>query len=171
MIFKRLMSAVSVLVLTASPVLANSGHPIQVHRGADCIEFATLEDAIAVCGGINNVYLANGTVNPSCLSETPWYAVSTSAVAADPTQLPTFLAWSGAIETAFHETQAVAGILDVQQGEGFGVPTWEYNLLWGPGSALGFNTGAALTCKNMAVQGTHSAIAISNLNTPPAAYQ
>jgi hypothetical protein len=68
--------------------------------------------------------------------------------------LPTFLSWSGAIETAFQETQAVAGTMDVQQGEGFVIPTWEYNMLMGPGSALGFNTGASLSCKNMAVQGT-----------------
>jgi hypothetical protein len=85
-------------------------------------------------------------------------------------QLSTFLFWSGAIETAFQETQAVAGTMDVQQGERFVIPTWEYNMLMGRDRRSASTLALRYLARTWRCKG-RSAIAISNLNTPPAAYQ
>jgi len=64
---KTLVSTIVTLISTAA--LANSGHIIQVHHSADCVEFALLEDANTTCGP--NVYLS-GTLNPECGALIPW---------------------------------------------------------------------------------------------------
>jgi hypothetical protein len=151
--------------------LANSGHVIQVHHGATCISFVTLEDANAICG-VNNVFLANGTVNSVCMAALPWYGIGIST---DPTQtaltvsqLPSFIAWGNAIEAAFHETQAVFGAEDVQVREGFSVTPAEAALLLGPSSELGFVTNTTpLSCVDIDAGGTRNIISVTNLNTPP----
>jgi hypothetical protein len=45
---KTLMATFAALIST--PALANSGHILQVHHGADCVEFALVEDANTTCG-------------------------------------------------------------------------------------------------------------------------
>jgi hypothetical protein len=50
---KTLMATIVTLIST--PALANSGHILQVHHGADCVEFALVEDANTTCGP--NVYI------------------------------------------------------------------------------------------------------------------
>jgi|SRR6516162_2268441 len=155
----------------SAPALANSGHVIQVHHGYDCVEFALWEDAIVQCGA-SNVFLSNGTVNSACLANVPWYGIETGQGVGQTEltlgQLPFFVAGTSAIDTAFHETQAVFGAEDVQIGEGFSVPSLENSLLTGPSSAIGFNPSASLTCKNIdAATGTHTVTGIAKINTPP----
>jgi hypothetical protein len=158
-------------LLAVTPAMAHTGHVIQVHHGNDCVEFVLWEDAIAVCGA-GNVFLSNGTVNGACLANVPWYGIGTGQgvgqTALTLGQLPFFIAGTSAIDTAFQEWQAVNGAVDVQSGEGFLIPSIENTLLFGPSSAIGFNPGASLTCKNIdAATGTHTVTSIGNINTPP----
>ena len=158
-------------LLAATPAMAKTGHVIQVHHGSDCVEFALLEDADAVCGA-SNVFLSNGTVNGTCLATVPWYGIGTGQGVGQsellPAQLPFFIAGTSAIDTAFQEMQAVFGAEDVQSGEGFSVPSSENSVLAGPASAIGFDPGGSLTCKNIdAATGTHTVTGIQNINTPP----
>lgn len=171
---KRTFAFVGAL-LVATPAMAKTGHVIQVHRGNDCVEFVLLEDATAVCGA-NNVFLPGGAVNGSCVANVPWYGIATGQGVGQTeltiAQLPFFIAATSAIETAFHETQAVFGAEDVQVGEGFPLPSAENVLLLGPGSMIGFNPQGPLTCKNIdAATGTHTVTAIWNINTPPGPFQ
>ena len=140
-------------LLAATPAMALTGHVIQVHHGTDCVEFAILEDANAVCGS-TNVFLSNGTVNSACLANVPWYGIATGQGVGQAEltvgQLPFFIASTIAIDTAFQETQAVVG-LEV-----------------GSNSAIGFTPLGSLTCKNIdAVPATHTVTSIGNINTPP----
>lgn len=161
-------------IALSTPALANNGHVTQVHHGANCVEFVTLEEATSTCGA-SNVF-SNGTVSSACMANLQWYGIGIST---DPTQtaltvsqLPSFIAWTSAIDTAFDETQAVFAVEDVQLGEGFSLPTAENNLLLGPSSALGFTpNGQELTCANIDASGTHSVVSVGNLNTPPAPNQ
>jgi hypothetical protein len=162
-------------LLAATPAMAKTGHVIQVHHGNDCVEFVLWEDAIQQCGA-SNVFLSGGAVNGACLANVQWYGIATGRgvgqTALTLGQLPFFIAGTSAIDTAFHEWQAVNGAVDVQNGEGLpGTPT-ENTLLFGPGSALGFTSQGALVCKNIdAASGTHTTTAVSNLNVPPAPTQ
>lgn len=162
-------------LLAATAAMAKTGHVIQVHHGLDCVEFALLEDADAVCGA-SNVFLSNGTVNGTCLATVPWYGIETGQGVGQteltPGQLPFFIAGTSAIDTAFHETQAVFGLEAVQLAENFPVPPTENSLLLGPTSAIGFDPGASLTCKNIdAATGTHTVTGVADINTPPSPEQ
>jgi hypothetical protein len=164
-------------LFAATPAMAlTSGHVIQVHHGADCVEFALLEDAVAVCSGLANVFLSNGTVNPTCLASVPWYGIASGQGVGQTElttgELPYFIAATSAIDTAFVETQAVLTAMVVQVGEGFSVPSLERSLLEGPSSAIGFTPIGSLTCKNIdAVPATHTVTSIGNINTPPSPNQ
>jgi len=162
-------------LLVATPAMAKTGHIIQVHHGYDCVEFALLEDAMATCGA-NNVFLSSGTVSQACLANVPWYGIETGQGTGQtqltPGELPFFIAGTSAIDTAFHEWQAVNGLVTVQTGEGFSVTSTENKLLFGPSSAVGFDLGDPLTCKNIDESaGTQSVTSIRNINTPPASNQ
>lgn len=168
--------ALTAALLAATPAIAKTGHVIQVHHGNDCVEFVLWEDAAAVCGGASNVF-SNGAVN-ACVANAPWYGIATGQGVGQTeltlAQLPFFIAGTSAIDTAFHETQAVFGAEDVQLGEGFSIPSSENSLLVGPSSAIGFSPAAPLTCKNIddaTGTGTHTATSIANINTPPGPYQ
>jgi hypothetical protein len=167
---KALTFAASLLAVT--PAMAKTGHVIQVHHGYDCVEFVLWEDAIQQCGS-NNVFLSNGTVNGTCLVNVPWYGIGTGQGTGQTEltlgQLPFFIAGTSAIDTAFHEWQGVNGAVDVQIGEGFPFSTssTEDTLLFGPSSAIGFDPGASLTCRNIDATGTHTVTSIVNVNTPP----
>src|ERR1700739_4969281 len=97
-------------IALSAPALANNGHVIQVHHGANCVEFALWEDGIAVCGE-SNVFLANGTVNSACMALLPWYGIGIvtdpSQTALTVSQLPLFVAGTSAIDTAFHQEPAL----------------------------------------------------------------
>jgi hypothetical protein len=158
-------------LLAVTPAMAKTGHVIQVHRGNDCVEFALLEDANAVCGA-SDVFLSGGAVNGACLANVPWYGIATGQGVGQTEltlgQLPFFIAGTSAIDTAFHETQAAFGAEAVQTGENIPIPSSENSLLLGLGSSIGFNPGASLTCKNIdAATGTHTVTSIGNINTPP----
>jgi hypothetical protein len=162
-------------LLAVTPAMAKMGHVIQVHHGNDCVEFVLWEDAIQQCGS-NAVFLPNGTVNGTCLANVPWYGIGTGQGVGQTEltvgQLPFFIAGTSAIDTAFHEWQAVTGAVDVQNGEGLPGTSTENTLLFGPSSAIGFGTGASLTCKNIdAATGTHTVTSIGNINTPPGPLQ
>ena len=58
----------TIVALISTPALANSGHILQVHHGADCVEFALVEDANTKWGP--NVYIG-GTLNPECTALIP----------------------------------------------------------------------------------------------------
>ena len=83
---------VTIVALIPTSALANSGHILQVHHGADCVEFALVEDANKTCGP--NVYVG-GTLNPECTALIPWYGISAGeGVGQTPltaSQLPFFL--------------------------------------------------------------------------------
>ena len=157
-----------------APAIAKTGHVIQVHHGNDCVEFVLWEDAIQQCGA-NNVFLSNGTVNGACLANVQCYGIATGQgvgqTALTLGQLPFFIAGTSAIDTAFHEWQALNGAVDVQIGEGFPFSTLstENTLLFGPSSAIGFTPqGTSLTCKNIdAAPGTQTVTSIGNINAPP----
>ena len=82
----------TIVALISTPALANSGHILQVHHGADCVEFALVEDANTKWGP--NVYIG-GTLNPECTALIPWYGISAGeGVGQTPltaSQLPFFL--------------------------------------------------------------------------------
>ena len=112
-------------------------------------------------------------MNGACIANVPWYGIATGQGVGQTEltigQLPFFIAGTSAIDTAFHETQAVFGAENVQLGEGFSIPSSENSLLVGPSSAIGFNPqGISLTCRNIdAATGTHTVTSIGNINTSP----
>jgi len=169
----KLIAAMTAFSISVTPALAQSGHVIQVHHGADCVEFAIWEDAIATCGA-SMVFLSSGTVNSACMSLVPWYGIETGQGTGQTpltvAQLPFFIAGTSAIDTAFYEWQGVNGALDVQVlGQGLAETSNETALLLGPSSALGFTGIGTLTCKDINNAGaTHTVTSVANLNTPPA---
>ena len=82
----------------------------------------------------------------ACVANAPWYGIATGQGAGQTAltlgQLPFFIAGTSAIDTAFHEWQAVNGAVDVQNGEGLPGTSTENTLLFGPSSEIGFNTAA-----------------------------
>jgi hypothetical protein len=165
----------TIVALISTPALANSGHILQVHHGADCVEFALVEDANKTCGP--NVYVG-GTLNPECTALIPWYGISAGeGVGQTPltaSQLPFFLDASSAIDTAYRLYQSELQLEYAQAGiQGVIVidnPSEVASL--DTTSAIGFTVNGTLTCKDIsAASGTHTVNSIGNLNTPPTFYQ
>ena len=157
------------------PVSGNSGHILQVHHGADCVEFALVEDANTACGP--NVYVG-GTLNPECTALIPWYGIGTGeGVGQTPlttSQLPFFIDASSAIDTAYRLYQSELQLEYTQAGiQGVIVinnPSEVASL--DTTSAIGFTVNGTLSCKNIsAATGTHTVNNVGNLNTPPSFFQ
>jgi hypothetical protein len=155
--------SIAALSLFATPILADSGHVIQVHHGHDCIEFTTFEEAAKICGA-NNVYGQNGAVNATCLKAAHWFAVS------DNDQLSFYIAAVQAIDTAYGEWQGVNAYLDQRQGEGYGDDAKETDWPLASSSALGFTTDGTVVCGNIdgAYGQKETVYHVGNLNLPPA---
>jgi hypothetical protein len=170
---KTLLATVAALIST--PALANSGHILQVHHGADCVEFALVEDANTACGP--NVYVG-GTLNPECTALIPWYGIGTGeGVGQTPLttpQLPFFVDTTSAIDTAYRLYQSELQLEYAQAGiQGVIVinnPSEVASL--DTTSAIGFTVNGTLTCKNIsATTGTHTVNSVRNLNTPASFFQ
>jgi hypothetical protein len=170
---KTLMATIVALISTSA--LANSGHILQVHHGADCVEFALVEDANTTCGP--NVYIG-GIINPECTALIPWYGISAGeGVGQTPltaSQLPFFIDSASAIDTAYRLYQSELQLEYAQAGiQGVIVinnPSEVASL--DITSAIGFVVNGTLTCKDISgTTGTHTVNSVANLNTPPDYYQ
>jgi hypothetical protein len=157
-------------LLTVTPAMAKTGHVIQVHHGNDCVEFVLLEDAEPACGP--NFYTASGAINDTCLQIVPWYGIATGqGVGQTPLtagELPSFIAGSSAIDTAYKLYEAQLMLEAIQIEEGFSIPTNE-GVALNEDTAVGFDlANVTLQCKNLGTSsGKHATNEIGDINTPP----
>jgi hypothetical protein len=160
------IAGLSVCAFTV-PVFANSGHIIQVHHGADCVEFVLLEDAPPAC------VPSPGVVDDVCLAiaNVPWYGVATGPQLTVG-QIPFFTAATSAIDTAYRAYVNELQIVIVQNALGavFGgsVSPAEKAAL-DKTSLVGFTpNGGTFACRNLGLPAgnTHPVASVGNINIP-----
>jgi hypothetical protein len=172
------IAALSACALTL-PVYAVTGHIIQVHHGADCVEFVLLEDANPA-----SCVQETGALDDACLARPGvlWYGVPTGPASSGQPQLTVgqIIAETSAIDTAYKaysnlfQLELVQNALLISFGFTNSVVDPRQQALHDQTSLVGFTVNnTTLNCKNLGDANgmSHPVGMVGNINIPPSINQ